>query len=58
MLTERVFQLRALAESADVQSARAALKGYFKGGTIKMTPEPHGEGEKYVALGEFLPLGC
>lgn len=56
LLTERVFQLRALAESSDVQSARAALKGYLKGGTITMTPEPHGDGQAYVARAEFLPL--
>jgi len=52
LLTERVFDLRALAESKDVQSARRALRSYFKGGT----PEPHGDGQAYVARGEFMPL--
>jgi site-specific DNA recombinase len=56
LLTERVFSLRALAESADVQRARTALRSYFKGGTITMTPEPHGDGQAYVARGEFMPL--
>jgi site-specific DNA recombinase len=56
LLTERVFALRALAESEDVQSARAALQGYFQGGTITMTPEPHGDGQAYVARGNFMPL--
>jgi hypothetical protein len=56
LLTERVFSLRALAESSDVQSARTALKSYFKGATITMTPEPHGDGQVYVARGEFMPL--
>ena len=53
LLTERVFQLHALAESEDVQSARAALQSYFQGGTITMTPEPHGDGQAYVARGDF-----
>jgi hypothetical protein len=56
LLTERVFGLRALTESPDVQSAREALRRYFKGGTITMTPEPHGDGQAYVARAEFLPL--
>jgi site-specific DNA recombinase len=56
LLTERVFELRALAESSDVQSARVALRSYFKGGTITMTPEPFGDGQAYVARAEFLPL--
>jgi hypothetical protein len=38
LITERVLQLRALAESSDVQSARAALRRYFKGGEITLTP--------------------
>jgi hypothetical protein len=56
LLTERVFALRALAESEDVQGARAALQSYFEGGTITMTPEPHGDGQAYVARGNFMPL--
>lgn len=56
LLTERVFALRALAESDDVQIARAALQRYFQGGTITMTPEPHGDGQAYVARGNFMPL--
>jgi hypothetical protein len=49
---ERVFRLRALT----VQSARTALRTYFKGGTITMTPEPLGDGQAYVSRAEFLPL--
>jgi hypothetical protein len=56
LLTERVFALRALVESEDVQSARAALQRYFKGSIIAMTPEPHGDGQAYVARGDFMPL--
>jgi hypothetical protein len=56
LLTERVFHLRALTESPDVQSARTALRTYFKDGTITMTPEPFGDGQAYVARAEFLPL--
>jgi hypothetical protein len=56
LLTERVFQLRALTESSDVQGARSALRTYFKGGTITMTPEPLGDGQAYVSPAEFLPL--
>jgi site-specific DNA recombinase len=56
LLTERVFALRALAESEDVQTARAALQSYFQSGTITMTPEAHGEGLAYVARGNFMPL--
>jgi hypothetical protein len=56
LLTERVFALRALAETEDVQAARAALQSYFAGSTITMTPEPHGEGQAYVARGNFMPL--
>src|SRR5690349_13574462 len=52
----RVFELRALAESSDVQSARAALRNYIKGGTITTTPESFGDGQAYVARAEFLPL--
>ncbi len=55
LLTERAFQLRALAESSDVESARAVLRNYFKGGTITMTPEPFEDGHAYVARAEFLP---
>jgi hypothetical protein len=40
LLTERVLSLRALVDSPDVQSARTAFRGYFKNGTITMTPEP------------------
>jgi hypothetical protein len=53
---ERVFQLRALTESSAVHGARAALRTYFKDGTITMTPEPFGDGQAYVARAEFLPL--
>jgi DNA invertase Pin-like site-specific DNA recombinase len=56
LLTERVLSLRLLSESMDVQSARKALQSYFRGGTITMTPEPHGDGQAYVARGEFMPL--
>jgi site-specific DNA recombinase len=56
LLTERVLSLRALSESKDVQSARAALRSYFKDGVITMTPEPHGDGLAYVARGEFMPF--
>ncbi len=56
LLTERVLSLRALTESTDVQSARSALRSYFKDGTITMTPEPHGDGFAYVARGDFMPL--
>ena len=56
LLSERVFALRALAESTDVQGARTALRSYVKDGTITMTPEPHGDGLAYVARGEFMPL--
>jgi hypothetical protein len=55
-LTERVFELRALAESSVAQSARVALRSDFKGGTITMTPEPFGDGQAYVARAELLPL--
>ena len=55
-LTERVFQLRALAKSQDVQAARTTLQGYFQGGAITMTPETHGEGQAYTARGDFMPL--
>lgn len=47
LLTERVLSLRALTESPDLQSARTALRSYFKNGTITMTPEPHGDGFAY-----------
>ena len=50
LLTERGFEPRALAESEDVHSARAALQS----GTISMTPEPHGDGQAYVAGGDFM----
>ncbi len=56
LLTERVLSLRALTESKDMQSARTALRTYFKDGTITMTPEPHGDGFAYVARGDFMPL--
>ncbi len=56
LLTERVFALRALSDSPDIQSARTALRSYFKDGTITMTPEPHGDGQAYVARGDFMPL--
>ena len=39
----------------NVQSARAALRSYFKDGAITMTPEPNGDGLAYVARGEFMP---
>ncbi len=52
LLAERVFQLRALAESQDVQSARTALQGYFQGSTTTT----HGDGLVYVAHGDFMPL--
>jgi hypothetical protein len=56
LLTERVFQLRALVESEDVQRARTTLQGYFQGGAITMTPEPYGDSLAYVARGDFMPL--
>ncbi len=56
LLTERVLQLRALAESSDVHGARAALRSYVRDGTITLTPEPHGDGLAYVARGELMPL--
>ena len=31
--------------SQNGQSARTALQGYFQGGTVTMTPEPHGGGQ-------------
>jgi hypothetical protein len=52
VITERVLQLRALAESNDVQSARAALRRYLKGGEITLTPDD----DTYVARAEFMPL--
>jgi hypothetical protein len=52
ILTERVFQLRALAESSDMQSARAALRRLPQGGEITLIPD----GDAYVAHAEFMPL--
>jgi hypothetical protein len=52
VITERVLQLRALTESADVQSARAALRRYLRGGEITLMPD----GDAYLARAEFVPL--
>jgi hypothetical protein len=52
VVTQRVLELRALADSSNIQGARAALRRYFKDGHITLTPEAG----SYVARGEFLPL--
>ena len=52
VLTERVLQLRTLAESSDIQGAREALRRFFKGGEIALVPD----GDTYVARAEFMPL--
>ena len=56
LITERVLALKALAESPDVDGARAALRRYLKGGTITLTPEPFGDAQAYAARAEFMPL--
>ena len=56
LITERVLALKALTESPNVDGARAALRRYFKGGEVTLTPEAFGDGQAYVARGEFMPL--
>jgi site-specific DNA recombinase len=52
VITQRVFALRGLADSPNIQGARAALRRYFKNGQITLSPEDGA----YVARGEFMPL--
>lgn len=51
-IARRVHALGALADPANVEPARGALRSYLKGGAIRCSPEPGG----FVARAELLPL--
>lgn len=51
-MTERVFDLEART-AADPLRGREELKRFFKGGGLRLDPQPDGV---FVARGEFLPL--
>jgi len=57
LITDRVIAVRALADSENVQQARARLSRYFRDGAITLTPELGADGEEaYVARGDLMPL--
>jgi site-specific DNA recombinase len=57
LITDRVLAVRSLAESENVERARAQLARYFRDGAITLTPEAGPDGkETYVARGDLMPL--
>ena len=57
LITERVLALRALADSGEVEAARATLKRYLRDGSIILTPETGADGKQaYVARADVMPL--
>jgi len=59
LITERVLALRSLADSGDVESARATLKRYLRDGSIILTPDTDAHGKQaYVARANFMPLAA